>query len=99
MKIQIVHINPEGDGATALYVDDELHTHGDYYHNKIGDWISGFLDGLEFARNEGWCQVVTVENWYVLSESDIDESDLEDLMLDPPIQFADLPTDFLTQEY
>jgi hypothetical protein len=36
--------------VTALYIDGKLHTSGDYYHDKIDDWINGFIAGLEFAE-------------------------------------------------
>lgn len=45
MKFTVVKFNPEGDGVTALYIDGKLHIHGDYYHNKIDEWIDGFLAG------------------------------------------------------
>lgn len=50
MKIDIVKFNPEGDGVTAVYIDGKLHTHGDYYHDKIDNWVEGFIDGLKFAE-------------------------------------------------
>jgi hypothetical protein len=60
MKFTIVVFNWEGDGVTALYVNGKYHIHGDYYHNKIGDWIDGFLAGLKFAKQE-----FSQETWYV----------------------------------
>lgn len=47
MKFTVVKFNYEGDGVTALYIDGKLHTHGDYYHNKIDEWIDGFLAGIK----------------------------------------------------
>lgn len=46
-SFKIVRFNPEGDGVTALYMNDKLYTHGDYYHNKIDTWIDGFIDGIK----------------------------------------------------
>ena len=46
MEIDVVHINPEGDGVTALYVDGALYKYGDYYHDKIDFWVEGFIDGV-----------------------------------------------------
>jgi hypothetical protein len=58
MIIDIVYINPEGDGVTAVYIDGDLHTYGDYYHDKIDDWVRGFIDGLRYASvrftKRGW---------------------------------------------
>ena len=39
----------DGDGVTGMYFDGKLITYGDYYHNKIDDYISGFLDGMKHA--------------------------------------------------
>lgn len=38
-----------GDGVYALYIDGYLHKYGDYYHDKIEDWITGFVEGLEWT--------------------------------------------------
>jgi hypothetical protein len=50
MQVTVVKFNPEGDGVTALYIDGKKHTHGDFYHDKIDDWIAGFIEGLKFAE-------------------------------------------------
>lgn len=55
----IVHF-PDGEGAHAIYVDDVLEKYGDYYHNKIEEYIEGFLDGAKwsgiiFERTEITC--------------------------------------------
>ena len=39
-----------GEYVSALYIDGELWHYGDYYHDKIDDWIKGFLNGLKFAK-------------------------------------------------
>lgn len=98
MKIKVVKMNPGGDSVTALYVDDRLRVQGDQYHDKISDWIKGFLAGLKFARDEGWYQVVHVETWYI-PDRYFTEYDLEELMSCPPLLFENLPTEFLTKEY
>jgi hypothetical protein len=51
-----------GDGITALYINGEWFTQGDYYHDKISDYIAGLVGGLEFARGEGWCAKVEMES-------------------------------------
>jgi hypothetical protein len=38
-----------GDGVDALYINGMLHKYGDYYHDKIGEWIEGFLGGIKYA--------------------------------------------------
>jgi hypothetical protein len=95
LNLKIVSINPEGDGVTCLYINNMLHMYGDYYHNKIDDWIAGFVAGLNFDRPS--TDNIEPENWYVLGESYEDPDQLEDLMLNPPSVFAALPA--LTQEY
>jgi hypothetical protein len=40
---------PEGEGVTAIYIDDVLLKYGDYYHDKIDDWIKGFLEGVRWS--------------------------------------------------
>ena len=42
----IAHIAWEGDGITALYEGDDLIVYGDYYHNKINEYIDGFFFAL-----------------------------------------------------
>ena len=64
IEIDIVSINPEGDGVTALYIDGDLHTHGNEYHDKIDVWISGFLDGLKYAEVD-----FLKENWEVSGDT------------------------------
>lgn len=66
MKIDIVKINPEGDGVTALYINDALWTYGDYYHDKIDDWIQGFLEGLDYATAE-----YNLHKWEISGDSQI----------------------------
>jgi hypothetical protein len=50
MKMTVVEFGYEGDGVTALYIDGVKHTHGNYYDDKIGKWIEGFVAGLEYAE-------------------------------------------------
>lgn len=47
IKVTIVDFSGGGDGITALYIGNELETYGDYYHNKIDEWIDGFISGLQ----------------------------------------------------
>ena len=46
-KIEWVKISPETDGVDGLYINGKLVTQGDYYHDKISDYIAGFLAGLK----------------------------------------------------
>lgn len=59
MAIQytVAHLNWEGDGITALYKQDDLVVEGDYYHDKIDQYIDGYFAGLEdagvvYSRND-----------------------------------------------
>ena len=47
----IVHF-PEGEGVHAIYIDGVLEKYGDYYHDKIQNWIEGFLSGSRWAGIE-----------------------------------------------
>lgn len=47
--IDWVKISPETDGVDGLYIDCKLVTQGDYYHDKISDYIAGFLAGLKYS--------------------------------------------------
>jgi hypothetical protein len=62
MKLTIVDFSGGAEGITALYIDGKLHTYGDYYHNKITEWINGFIAGLIRAG------VTTEENKIYLPE-------------------------------
>lgn len=93
MKITIVKINPEGDGVTAMYINGEQFTSGDYYHNKIDTWIQGFLEGLDYATAE-----YTLEKLYVTDETSSEVMKM-DLMLDPPQRVVDYPEGVLTENY
>lgn len=48
-RITIVDFSGGGDGITALYVNGNLESYGDYYHNKIDEWIDGFVEGVKFT--------------------------------------------------
>ena len=52
IKAVIVDFSGDGDGITALYLDGLLHTYGDYYHDKISEQISGFLDGVKYVLGD-----------------------------------------------
>lgn len=36
-----------GEYVKALYIDGVLEFYGDYYHNKISEKISAFIEGAE----------------------------------------------------
>lgn len=51
MKFTKLEIAPFGDGYTHLYLDNNLICQGDYYHDKIDDYIKGYIDGYTHAHN------------------------------------------------
>jgi len=51
-----------GDGITALYIDGKLYAYGDYYHDKIDDFIRGFVDGLSYAKIEFDYKLIQLEH-------------------------------------
>jgi hypothetical protein len=52
MKLITVDFSGGGEGITALYIDGVLYKYGDYYHDKISDWIRGFIEGVKYGCNE-----------------------------------------------
>lgn len=48
-RLTIVDFTGGGDGVTALYVNGDLQKYGDYYHDKIDNWIEGFEAGIKFT--------------------------------------------------
>jgi len=38
-----------GEYVKALYIDGVLEFYGDYYHNKISEKISAFIEGVEWS--------------------------------------------------
>ena len=50
MSYRIINYNPDGDGITVLYLDGELVTFGDYYHDKIDNYLEGYFDALELDQ-------------------------------------------------
>lgn len=84
MKIQIVKFNPEGDDVTAMYINDALWTYGDYYHDKIDNWIQGFLEGLDYATAE-----YKLERWEIPGDTDISR-DVCEWGACPPGAFSEL---------
>ena len=57
IKIIVVYLSNTLDGITAVYHENgELWFYGDYYHDKINDYIAGVVDGLKFCGYE-----VTIE--------------------------------------
>jgi hypothetical protein len=53
MKL-IKYTNAEYEEEKALYdLDGEyIIKKGDYYHDKIDEWIDGFIQGLDYANEE-----------------------------------------------
>lgn len=50
MKIDIVDFSGGGEASTALYVDGKYLFGGDCYHDKIDDYVEGFLAGVKKVR-------------------------------------------------
>lgn len=50
MSYRIINYNPEGDGITVLYLDEVLVVSGDYYHDKIDNYLNGYFDALEIEQ-------------------------------------------------
>lgn len=42
----------ECDDYTQLEIEGEIVLCGDYYHDKINDKISGFIEGLRYCEKE-----------------------------------------------
>lgn len=78
VDIKIVHLNCDGDGVTALYLDQKKHTHGDDYHDKIDDWIDGWIAGITYAKVKH-----EIAHFDVPSKDD----DEDDSWMDPPDDF------------
>ena len=57
-----------GESVTALYIDDNLFKYGDYYHNKIDNWINGFIDGVR------WSGVNIEEREYYCDDPELNET-------------------------
>jgi hypothetical protein len=52
MKIEVYTNGSYDDTEMALVIDDVIVAKGDYYHDKISDFIDGFIEGIEFASPE-----------------------------------------------
>jgi hypothetical protein len=62
MKIVKVDMTGGGDGVYALYIDDKLVIYGDYYHNKINEYIDGFLAGLKYGKVKSTFKKIRLED-------------------------------------
>lgn len=40
------------DDYTEMIINNKIIKEGDYYHDKINDYIKGFIEGLEYCGNE-----------------------------------------------
>ena len=66
-----------GDGVHAIYIGGNLHKYGDYYHDKIEEWMEGFVGGLE------WCGLeIRVDKVECIDEEMI--SDVSEMSNIPP---------------
>jgi len=51
MRLQIVTNSTFEEEKALINIDTkQILVHGDYYHDKIDEYITGFLNGLSFAR-------------------------------------------------
>ncbi len=49
MKIDIVKDgSPIDDCSTYVYIDGKYYKHGDWYHDKIDDFMKGFCDAMSY---------------------------------------------------
>lgn len=83
MSLTVVKFDPDGDGVTALYIGDNLNTYGDYYHDKVDDWVEGFLEGVRYC----WTGVV-VERYDVAVDCPVSREVCGGDS--PPLRLADL---------
>jgi len=85
-KIEWVKVSPETDGVDGLYINGNLVTQGDYYHDKISEYIAGFLAGLKY--NGAWAGEYTV--WELNFEHER-ATDITELGEKLPDKLTDLP--------
>ena len=85
MKIKIIEFGPETDSVIALYIDGELFEWGDWYHDKIGTWIDGFLAGLRFTDT-----YFELDSLSLPIDNEI-AGDIVKLGDSPPEKWSDLP--------
>jgi len=77
-----------GDGVYALYIDGKLHKYGDYYHDKISEWIEAFTEGAKWAGLD-----IKFESVRCIDEDIIREvSDNADI---PPKMLSEIPTEVI----
>lgn len=56
----IRYINGTFDEEMALVIDNKVVLNGDYYHDKISETISGFIQGLEYCGHEVEVEEMTI---------------------------------------
>ena len=78
-----------GDSVKALYVNERLKLSGDEYNNDITNSIEAFIDGLQFAKDEGWCATLKIEEYNTEDFVDIH---------DVPLTFEDVRTQYIRYE-
>lgn len=72
------------ESVTALYISDKLYKYGDYYHDKIKDFIKGFLMGITYAGIDFELSNITIK------EDNPWSAELVDLGGSPPEDFNDI---------
>jgi hypothetical protein len=72
-----------GESVSAIYVDDVLLKYGDYYHDKINDWIKGFLEGVR------WSGINLEESKFTCGDDKISEDVCDGGI--PPQSLSDVP--------
>lgn len=77
-----------GDGVHALYIDGDLFKYGDYYHNKINDFIKAFTEGAIWAgKNISFKRIKCVDDDMIRDVSEMADS--------PPQKLSDVPTNII----
>lgn len=74
---------PEGEGVTAIYIDDVLFKYGDYYHDKTDEWILGFIEGVK------WAGISLEERKYTCKDTELNDK-ICDLGGSPPNHLSEV---------
>lgn len=82
-KFTKVDFTGGGDGVYALYIDNKLFKYGDYYHDKIEEWVDAFIQGARW--NGASIQYSTLE---CTDSSMIEE--ISELAGTPPQNLSDI---------
>jgi hypothetical protein len=87
MLIDIVYFDPDGDGVTAIYVNNQLNFFGGEYHEKISVFVAGFLNGLALVDAGAIVCRYSLGDDHPLSKEVTEDGKI------PPAYFTELPRD------